>query len=448
MIGIIVVSLVAILLLDYVTSRRILSRPSISYIVGFLLCAIVAYSWRVEWGLHKMSYGTVFLFVGGALIYYLVEAVYLRCRPIQVEQINVRSDYFVPIKPQKLILFLLFQIVVYYFYSRSKILYTGADSLGDAIWQIREETFDGQELKIPSYIGLPYGFCRAAGYVWSILLPYYFIKSQKYHIQKILILINLLVCMYGVFLAGGRMGFVFYIFPLIFVYYILYQYMKGWKGGFFSKKTNAYILISFVLFGFFFAQLGYAMGRKESTKTVSMIFSMYCGAQIKNMDDYIRYPYKQGHEGEYFGQYTFKRIYKGILDNILDSKHRSADPAYNFYGDYALGNVYSTYQDYYIDFRYYGILLAGLMSLFVVFIYKKAIISHFWKDGRLSIWLLFYAYISHMPILSFFANQFWGKITIKGDLYNIIYWFILILFFQGYKSNYYKKIGRLDNNNK
>lgn len=446
MIEFIVISLFVILFVDYKTSKKRLSRPSISYIAGFLLCAIVAYSWREEWGLRKMAYGTVFLFVGGALVFYLVEIYYIKIHPISLKIVEVKSDNFVPISSQKLVAFLFFQVVVFYLYSRFKMSYVGTDDLSTALGEVRmDASFRDIEIKVPFYVGLPYGFCRAAGYIWTILIPYYAMKSRCYNKQKILLIMNFIVCIIGVFLSGGRMGFLFYIIPLIFVYYILYQYMIGWKGGFFSKKVSLLIIIFSILFGGLFSQLGTLMGRQESTKTANMIFSIYCGAQIKNMDDYIQYSFKQGHEGEYFGQYTFKRVYKNFLDDLLGCKHRETDLSYfNSHGQYVLGNVYSTYQDYYIDFKYYGILLAGLMSLFVVFIYKRAVISHFWKDGRLSIWVMLYAYISHMPFLSFFANQFWGKISLLGDVYNVLYWFLLIIFMQGSKTNYYKKLDSLN----
>lgn len=447
MIVFVVLSLFVLLIIDYYSSGRILSRPSISYIGGFLLCAIVAFSWRVEWGLQKMAYGTVFLFVGGALLFYIVEFFYFKLYPINYEIVEVKYDDFVPIKPQKLIAFLFFQIMVFYLYSRFKMTYVGTDDLSTALGEVRMDvSFNDIEVKFPFYIGLPYGFCRAAGYIWSLLIPYYSMKSSKYNKQKMLLILNFIVCIFGVYLSGGRMGFLFYIIPIIIVYYILCQYVTGWKGGFFSKKISMYIMAFAVIFGVLFSQLGTIMGRQKTSETASVIFSIYCGAQIKNMDDYINYSFKQGHEGEYFGQYTFKRIYKNVLDDLLGCKHRETDLSYyNTHGNYFLGNVYSTYQDYYIDFKYYGILLAGLMSLFVAFLYKRAIISHYWKDGRLSIWVLLYAYISHMPFLCFFANQFWGKITLKGDAFNILYWFLLIVFMQGYKTNYYKELDCLKN---
>lgn len=446
MIEFIVISLSVILLVDYITSGKNLSRPSISYIGGFLLCAIVAYNWRVEWGLHKLSYGTVYFFVGGALLFFFVELLFFRKFPLKLGKIDVKLDSFVPIKINKLVFFLLFQIIINYLVSRFKMSYAGTDNLSDAIWLVRADSFiNGIDVKMPLYISLPNAFRRAAGYIWAILLPFYLNKSSKYNIQKLLLLFNFILCLYGEFLSGGRMGFVFYLIPLLLGYYILYQYSQGWEGGFLNKKKMAILVVSFFVFVTFFAQLGQLMGRGESSKTASMVFSIYCGAQIKNMDDYIQLKHAQKQEGEYFGQYTFKRIYGKYLDKFIGIRHHSVDLEFNRYGSYPLGNVYSTYQDYYIDLKYYGLIFAGLMSLLMSLCYRNALTSHFWYDGRLSVGLLFYAYISHMPLMCFFANQFWGKFTINNEFFNLISWYLLILYLQGHKADYKKQLEKSGN---
>lgn len=441
MIEFIVISLSVILLVDYITSGKNLSRPSISYIGGFLLCAIVAYNWRVEWGLHKLSYGTLYFIVGGALLYFVVEFVYFKMYPIKTKEIDVSSDCFIPIKPIKLLLFFIFQIIAFYLFSKAKMAIAGTDNLAEALGQLNEETkFQGIALKIPAYARIPYYFCRSTGYIWAILLPFYMFKSREYRIQKFLIILNFLACMVGVFLSGGRMGFVFYLIPMMIFFYIIYQNSVHWRGGFFSKKVMIILVGVLFLLGTFWSGIGEAMGRKETKKLANEIFAIYCGAEIKNLDDYIRFPYKQKDEGEHFGQYTFKGMYGSIFDRTFKLHHRSSDLDFNGYGYYSLGNVYTTYQDYYIDFRYWGIWLAGLMSLVTAFFYRKAICSHFWENGRMTLGILFYAYIANMPLLCFFANQFWGKFTINGEVKTIIYWGIMIIYLQGYRNNYLKRV--------
>lgn len=442
MIEAIVISLSILLLVAYKTLGRNLSRPSVLYIGGFLICSIVAYNWKEEWGLGQMEFGTAFMIIGGALFFYLVEWHDYKKHPISSYIEQVEEMPRLNISSVRLILFFCFQLLSFYMMAKAKMAYAAADELSDALVQINdEEKFEDTHVTLPAYVRHPYYFCRIAGYIWCVLLPYYQFASSNYNKQKFLIALNFIACLGGCVLSGGRMGILYYLISYMSFLYICYQFKNRWKGGFFPKKIMIGIIFVGILFGTFFQNIGYAIGRKESDQTIDMVFAIYCGAQIKNLDDYIHKPFKQSNSSNLFGQYTISKVYNRIAQQQGSEQSRqfSAELPFNSYGEYPLGNVYSTYYNYYADFGYWGILWAGGMSFILALLYRKMLNSHFWETGRLNFWILFYSWLVSSAFLCFFANQFWGSLNLVDPIKNTIIWWMMILYLQGPKVNYSMK---------
>lgn len=438
MIEAIVISLSILLLVAYKTLGRNLSRPSVLYIGGFLICSIVAYNWKEEWGLEQMEFGTAFMIIGGALFFYLVEWHDYKKHPISSYIEQVEEMPHLNISSVRLILFFCFQLLSFYMMAKAKMTYAATDELSDALVQINdEEKFEDTHVTLPGYVTHPYYFCRIVGYIWCVLLPYYQFASSDYNKEKVLIALNFITCLCGVILSGGRMGILNYLISYICFFYISYQFKNHWKGGFFPKKIMIGILLVGVFFGLFFQNIGYAIGRKEDDKTTNMIFAIYCGAQIKNLDDYIHAPWKQDNSENLLGQYTISNVYNRIAQKqgSRQSRQFSAELPFNHYGQYPLGNVYSAYYNYYADFGYWGILCAGGMAFILALLYRKTLKSNFWETGRLNFWILFYSWLLSSAFLCFFANQFWGGLTIVDPIKNMIVWWVMIYYLQGKDNN-------------
>ena len=438
MIEFIVFSLSFLLLIAYKTLGKNLSRPSILYIGGFLICSIVAYNWKKEWGLEKMEDGTVFMIVGGALLFYLVELYDYNKNSMSFQRKQVIEFAPIKIRPIKLFLFWCFQLLSFYMMAKFSMEYAETEDLSNALAEMdHDKKFYNTVVKLPSYVSNSYGLCRNAGYIWCILLPYYQFKSSQYNKQKILIALNLITCLGGVLLTGGRMGLLNYFISYFCFFYICYQFKIRWKGGLLPPKIMAVILSLGIIFGVFFKQIGYAVGREENKNTMSMVFSIYCGAQIKNLDEYIRRPFKQHNTSDLFAQYTISKVYNEIAQRqgSDQSRHFSAELPFNTYGGYLLGNVYTTYYNYHVDFGYWGILCAGAMSLILSILYRKMLKSQFWRTGRLDLWIITYSWILSTAFLCFFANLFWGDIAIISVVKSLIMWWFMIFYLQGWRMS-------------
>ena len=442
MIEIIVISLLIILIVAYYNLGRNISRPTILYVSGFLICSYVALCWKEEWGLDKMSPLTVFIIIGGALTFFGVELWdYKKHERLSTQiKLNTINDDCKPISNKKLIIFFFFQLFAYMMFAAAKKKYVGTDSLSEALVEINhDQKFEHLLVKLPFFVVQMYFVCMAAFQLWSILLPYYIFKSKKYNLQKYLLALNFVTTIIGTLLSGSRTQMLYGMISFFFFLYINFQFRKGWKGGLFPKKYMVLIGAAGIGFVLFFAELGYAVGRKvtDTTEATSMLFAMYCGAEIKNLDDYIQKPYKQGNETGMFAQYTLCGMYDALMErtgaekNVI--KRFSPDLRFNVYGSYPLGNVYTTYYHFILDFGYIGaILCTGFMALIASFFYRKVVTSKFWHNGRLDLWMLFFA--SYMPaacFLSFFSNKFFESLTINKTIKQLLVWWILILIFQG-----------------
>lgn len=445
MIELIIGFLLTILILAYYTLGRNLSRPTILFVSGFLICACVALCWKEDWGLQKMSPTTALVIIGGALIFYVIELLDYKIHAAKFREVNIINvvDNQKPLSNIKLILFFLFQVFAYMLLAKTKMEYAMTDVVSDALVAINnEQKFEHTMVKLPSYVVHIYFICKAAYPLWCILLPYYLFKSSKYNSQKFFLVLNFITAMVGTLLSGGRTDLLYGIMSFLVFYYINFQYKKGWRGGLFPTKIMIGIVAVSIAFIICFAEIGYAVGRKESetTQATSLLFAIYCGAEIKNLDDYVQHPFKQGNESGLFAQYTLcgmydKIITKGKTDEG-DIKRFAPDLRFNSYGQIPLGNVYTTYYNFILDFGYWGaVVWTGFMSLIASLFYRKTILSGFWKKGRLDFWILFYG--SFMPaacFLSFFSDKFFESFSVSKTIKQLIVWWFLILFFQGRKT--------------
>ena len=442
MIEIIVISLLVILIVAYYNLGRNISRPTILYIGGFLICSCVALCWKDEWGLDKMSSLTAFIIIGGALTFFCVELWDYKKHEHLFTKIksNIINEDIEPISNKKLLLFFFFQLFVYVMFVAAKKKYVGTDSLSEALVEINnEKKFERTLIQLPYYIVNLYFICMTAYQLWSILLPYYLFNSKKNNSQKMLLALNFVTTFIGTLLSGGRTDMLYGLISFFTFSYINYQYRRGWKGGLFPRKIMISILSVGFIFILFFAEIGYIIGRKatDTTEATSMLFAIYCGAEIKNLDDYIQKPYRQGNEAGLFAQYTLCGMYDRLIERTGAEKEEvkrfSPDLSFNRHGAYPLGNVYTTYYNFILDFGYIGaILCTGIMAFIASFFYRKVVTSKFWHNGRLDLWMLFFA--SYMPaacFLSFFSNKFFESFTINKTIKQLIVWWILIIIFQG-----------------
>ena len=435
MIEILVISLLILCVFSYIIMDKDLSSPSLLYTGGFFTCSIGAYMYRYEWGLglHK---NTCLLIILGAISFIITEFVcrmnYKQAKPI----INVSAAPVINIKNYKLILFVGFQLLIYYLLVRYKFAQSvGATSIGESIGDVSQRSkIEHENLYFPWYIQYPYQMCRDAGFIWICLFSYYFHKPKRYRIKKWLIGLNLMVCIVvGGYVSGGRMPFLGYLIPLFIFLYTFKMYKQNWNSRTIPLKTVFIIAITAIIFVTSFVQVGNLMGRKESESTNSYVLSIYCGAQIKNLDDFLNNPLKT--KNTHWGGYTFNTLYKDFNKNA--SKNYSdydMSSLFNTYRGYPLGNVYTCYYHYYYDFKMGGLICVIVMSFLLSSLNNRIHYTNFFKTGELNLGVLLYASFISAAFLSFFSESFYSKIGCVALIKSFVFWLLIKIYLQGFKN--------------
>jgi oligosaccharide repeat unit polymerase len=219
-------------------------------------------------------------------------------------------------------------------------------------------------------------------------------------VEAVVFGISLLVPM----VSGGRMGTFGCLVSFIAVF-VLIQERAGKITGFnqIRLKSVSLVLAGFagVLIIFYLSQL--AIGREEDGDLINHVL-IYLAAPIKNLDIQLSAVIP---ESSRFGQYSFPGFYATIANKIsydpsilLQNRH-----PFVFYNGENLGNVYTVFRDLYIDFHFFGTVIAvAIMAAVSQTVYECAK-----RFSLLS--LCIYFYISFNVMMSFFSDNFFAVLV-------------------------------------
>ena len=168
-------------------------------------------------------------------------------------------------------------------------------------------------------------------------------------------------------------------------------------------KIAVAIIATVLLFYFSTKYIG------RSTEDFGIYYlAFYCGAEIKNLDIFINsinIP-----ESNYLGEYTFFSIYNFFDSNI---KYNKDILGFNWVGNYMLGNVYTCFQNYYIDFGIVGtFIIISLIAIGIQYIYVRATNSTILNYSFFDFRLFLYAFVGRKLALSFFSESAISMINI------------------------------------
>jgi oligosaccharide repeat unit polymerase len=342
----------------------------------------------------------VFLMIGSFIIYYFhkkysIEHNIIRCGVLKISTIRLK-------------LIFLFQIFVYaftiYFLSR----YYGMGSLAaNLVAHTEELKFGDDAMKLPFGFSFLNTTISIMGYFFAFLIPYYIQQNNQRKI-KFWLYMNFLLWLVGSLLSSGRSS----LWHMIVTYIVLLFVFKRVK----NKKINIKLLtrwaIFAILFLLIFQQLGFLIGRKNNdNETFSQVASVYLGAEIQNLNDFIISPRIENNDK--FGVATFRPFYdeyKRFLGKYKFDKNSDLFQ-FNERNGYDLGNVASAIQPYYYDFGPYGaIFLCFIIGLFMQIIYCKALRSSSWSTGRITLPVFIFTVCASTMLMSFFSECFIGRI--------------------------------------
>lgn len=426
----VVITLLVILLISYTKFKGNIARPSILFTSGIFLACCMAFFFRQEWNLNSMNPTTIYFLIGGSVVAFILDSLF--CKNTKPLVINESPD-FISAKNSRLRIFILIQLISYALYANAKVANLGyAVALAQALGQLNEMVkFDDFDIYIPWYANVPFAFCQSLGYVWAILIPIY-VRNKAKKSTIVLIIANYALSIVGCMLSGGRMPVLIYLVPLA-IFFILYNISNNESR---IKTLTQYIKIAVaaLIFILVFDQMGNLIGRDERDESVVEIIAEYCGAEIKNLDSFIENPPHFNNKGM-FGAATFWKLYNGISSRLGTSQSpydfNTLYP-FNSVNGYHLGNVYTCYGNFYLDFGIGGLFFVALMIFLCCLFYKKMCNSYTFITGIPNVWCFLFANFSGLLFLEFFHEQFFA-IDFESLIRKLIYVYFAFLFLYGRK---------------
>ena len=405
-----------------------LSNPSFYLLFGMIIAVLVAIVYQKEWNLELHT--TTFMAISlGCTVFCSVL--------VGVKKKNFSQSYpFIVISDRKIFLMLLFQLLTFYMTAKIKMEQTGNSVLAEAVNETMMEAKFGESRYSLGFWGIPRAMIAEYGYLCCALIPLYIKNKVKGRTIKILV-VSLIVNMVGSLLSGGRSELLCNIVCLAF-FYFLFNDVKH------KLKPLIIMGITALLFISSFALLGNLIGRSENSddptlQVVTYGFAVYCGAEIKNLDDELEQPAK---ETEPFGKLTLRYIYNWYGSHFKNKALASySDGTYfNSAGSYTLGNVFTVFHSEYIDAGLFGIIVFTLLMSFVSrMFYALTLNSDFSLSGIPNFATIACSSMIPQVFLSFFGTNFWGWFGYWLS-YKSVFIIVLLLFLYGMKIIKYHKI--------
>lgn len=427
----ILIFIVVLLVLAYLNFMDYAS-PTFIFLAGWTLCSVMAYIYRNEWSLQVVAFPCTLMICGGAVIAFFTEVIYRKKYQFVSSK---KSAYFYIPKSWKLVAFFFFQCCIYYLVAKNKMSFVSMTNLSEAIGELDHQVkFEDVVFKLPGYLNIPNQFCQQGGFVWTFLFPFYMTKGKICRKTAILCGLNLVATIVGSMLSGGRMPLVNYLIPTLLTWYLVLKNKNGTSKSAIPFNTQLKIVLVLMAVCLSFSQLGVLIGRDETIlDDTNYMFAMYCGAEIRNLQDIVLSPFGNHNYGLPLYE-TFNGFYENVGDRFGLKMPVIKILGFNQVNGYALGNVYSCYKCYYDDLGILGFALVSPVILFMLWLYRKSLSSSMLSTGKISIHYIFFSYFIMGLALSFFSELVFTRISIEAILRMYIYIYILKWYLQG-KNN-------------
>ena len=324
----------------------------------------------------------------------------------------------------KLIVTIIIELMTLFLLIRTIRLFSSG-SLNQVIFYWRYHTaHTDSELALPKYLSLIRKFCTSSGYIWIYVLIHGIVF--KYKNNRILLGINIILCILDDIILGARTGIINYLVAMIVYVYFMYQYKNNWKFQI-KPKTMIRTVGIIVLFVLLFQTSARMLGRNSTVKMDEYI-AIYLSAELKNLDLFItREPMGLGNS--LFTTKTFTSLVNGISGKfgLPVYYHRLVNP-YRSVNGRTLGNVSTTFYAFLYDGGYFQLVICTVFMAIVGQIVYMRIIKKGNTSKQFDLFLLAYGYLFFTYLFCFFSNKFYEMIISPSFLRMLLFWWLLIFF--------------------
>ena len=430
MIYVLLLTLVILSILTYYLNEKDILAPSFIFAASFTFSSIWAVAYANIWELSSFHRYTYYVIVGGVVIFLLTslltKKLFFKKRTANFSELKeIKVDNIVKI------ICVVFEVITIFLClnsivksvngSWSNVL--GAIKQFDSLSKFSNENI-GME-KIPSFFRI---ITNALSYWYLYIVINNFIINKKIDVLSCcIILLGIITSM----TTGGRNAAINILISIPAILFILSR-KKSIKKSKMPFKTKIAIILLPIIVLISFPRLTALVGREVKQDNIYYL-AIYCGAEIKNLDTYVQENTNTNiiivRENQ-----TFKHLINWIGPKIGEFEQYKLYLPFRSINGYGLGNVYTTFYAYLMDYGYIGIIwCVALMAFISQFVYERCKRVNLSNSPRIMI--LVYGYIFSSLVLSFFSNKFYEQNFNKTFIYAIILWMIFNKVFPKIKLN-------------
>lgn len=429
--------LLFLLLFLIVTYKGDVAEPSVLFTAGFTLAVFNGLTNYNAWNFH-LSLTTCSVISLGAIIFSSV------CIGVK----TFYNKYFIKDKenrpfsiPQQIILpnwvyifGLAYTILSLFIVSRQIIAltmpYGGDGSLTRAIGLYDNITkFSTEGVAMHGIASFLYLTVNASTYIWLFLA----IRSLVIHTLRadLFACINVLAAVPMTVISGGRNNLIQLGVAALAFWALFTRQNNRWQSINFSFRTLInFVIIALIALASFKPALS-LLGRQAGDSTAYEYLSIYIGAPIKNLDDYLTQTMTPALSvtTTRWGDMTFastRASFPMLFGNtILDWLRWQP---FQYYGTKDLGNVYTTYYAFIFDWGIAGAMIAiAIMAFLSQLCYEVSVHSLKSSGTTIPLSVLLYGSVSYCCAFCFFSNRWVSTLINRTMLRSIVIWFILVL---------------------
>ena len=391
-------------------------NPVSIYLIGYVLALFFCLVYYKEWDMNHFHSNTFALLGFSFVTYFCVCFIMNKIMRKNIRKKNVRE---VLISKQKLqfsfiLLFLIFLLLYKY-----KMNITGASNISQAVYILDQMKIENTSYQLPFVLRQLEFLTYAISFYFSFIYVHLFVfdgnRSTKNWVSLIVVLGFI-----GTLLSGSRGSSFSYLFFMVIIYGILkYKKEKNKISLNFKRLILSFLGLFVILFAFI--HIASLLGRDYSGfDSSTYILGVYCGAEIKNLDDFLNILKTDGTLG--WGKYTFPQFFPNESKwNLL---------SFNYCGDFFLGNVYTQFQSYIQDFGFEGaIVLIIIMAMIFYYFYEKSLYSSCLENHYFDMNIFIYGYLGQGALLCFFSDRFYSIFN-TGPLKLLFFLWIISRYFE------------------
>ena len=424
-----VITLLGLSITSYYLNNRNLVSPAFLLSTTFFICSLVALINQNKWQLilNRKTY----LVICGAILEFII-VTYLVNKLLSVVKFQYKnskkSKLNAPyISTRKSYILFAIQLLLIIYVIRNLKEVTKINNIFQAASALNQSSlpnYIGQPIALSKIANIFLAFILASGLYTGYVFFLYIIVKKNFRFD---LFINMFISILAPFVTGSRGNSIYMIISwVIYCYLILWKNNKlNFKMQFkFVMRITLVLIILLLLLPLTAVLFGRRMDNWDE------YLSIYIGAQIKNLNEFIlnnNFPLKTS----IFGHQTYFTIIPLVSKLIgLNIPSYKLDLPYQAIGSLSLGNVYTTFYPWLYDFGYKGVfLLTLIMAIVVEFIYHLALHSKL----QFGLSILLYGYLGSFVALLFFSNKFYEGLNSTLILI-IMSWILLIYIFKQKKG--------------